>query len=63
MSTCHWLDLQTLGSQSTSYYVQKPPESFLAVSQDPSDSKSSRSHVDIFWFCFHSFEVYSIDSS
>jgi hypothetical protein len=30
------------------------------VSQDPSDSKSSRLHVDdIFWFFFYSFEVYS----
>ena len=34
------------------------------VGQDPSDSKSNRLHVDhIFGFCFHSFEVYSIDSS
>ena len=34
------------------------------VSQDPSDSKSNRLHVDIFWFCFPSFEVlYFIDSS
>ena len=34
------------------------------VSQDPSDSKSNRLHVDILWFCFHSFEVlYFIDSS
>ena len=33
------------------------------VGQDPSDSKSSRFHVDIFRFCFHSFEAYSIDSS
>ena len=30
------------------------------VSQDPSDSKSSRLHVDIiFRICFHSFVVYS----
>ena len=29
------------------------------VGQDPiSDSKSSRLHVDIFRFCFHSLEVY-----
>ena len=33
------------------------------VGQDPGDSKSNRLHVDIFRFCFHSFEVYSIDSS
>ena len=33
------------------------------VNQDPSDSKSNRLHVVIFWFWFHSFEVYSIDSS
>ena len=38
----------------------------IVVGQHPSDSRSSRLHVDIFWFCcFHSFdEVYSsIDSS
>ena len=34
------------------------------VGQDPSDFKFSRLHVDIFRFwCFHSFEVYSVDSS
>ena len=33
------------------------------VGQDPSDSESNRLHVDIFWFCFHTSEVYSIDSS
>ena len=33
------------------------------VGRDPSDSKSSRLHVDILPFCFHSFDVYSIDSS
>ena len=34
------------------------------VGQDPSDSKSSWLHVYIFRFwCFHSFEVHSIDSS
>ena len=34
------------------------------VGQDPRDSKSSRLHVDIFRFRFHSFEVYFyIDSS
>jgi hypothetical protein len=41
------------------------PGKFLGiVGQDPSDSKSIRLHVDIFRFCFHSFEAYSsIDSS
>ena len=40
------------------------PGKFLGiVGQDPSDSKSNRLHVDIFRFCFHSFEVYSIDFS
>ena len=41
------------------------PGSFWAyrVGQDPSDSKSNRIHVDIFRICFHSCEVYSIDSS
>ena len=39
------------------------PGKFLGiVSQDPSDSKSNWLHVDIFWFCFYSFEVYLIDS-
>ena len=33
------------------------------VGQDSSYSKSNRLHVDIFRFCFHSFEVYFIDSS
>ena len=33
------------------------------VGQDPSDSKSNWLHVGIFWLFFHSFEVYSIDSS
>ena len=34
------------------------------VGQATSDFKSNRLHVDIFRFwCFHSFEVYSIDSS
>ena len=33
------------------------------VGQVPSESKSSRLHVNIFRFCFHSLEVYSIDSS
>ena len=34
------------------------------VGQDPSDSKSNWLHVDIFRFCFNSFEAYSpIDSS
>ena len=38
----------------------------LIVSQEPSDSKSNRSHVDIILrFCFHSFDeiLSSIDSS
>ena len=40
------------------------PRQFLGIgSQDPSDSRSNRQHVDIFRFCFHSFEVYSIDST
>ena len=41
------------------------PMMFLGiVSQDPSDSESNQLHVDIVWFCFHSFEVYpSLDSS
>ena len=40
------------------------PGHFLGiVRQDPNDSTSDRSHVDIFRFCFHSFEVYSRDSS
>jgi hypothetical protein len=39
------------------------PVKFLdIVGQDPSISKSNWLHVDIFWFCFHSFEIYSIDS-
>ena len=46
-------------------YLTPVPKKFLGiVGQDPSDSKSSQLHVDIFWFCFHSFEVYSsINSS
>ena len=41
------------------------PGKFLGiVGQDPGGSKSNRLHVDIFRFCFHSFEVYSsVDSS
>ena len=40
------------------------PWKFLGiVGQDPSDSKSSRLHVDSFRFCSHSFKVYSTDSS
>ena len=31
--------------------------------QDASDSKSNCLHVDIFRFCFNSYEVYSTDSS
>ena len=46
------------------YWFETVPGKFLGiVSQDPSDSKSNRLHVDIFRFCFHSFDiVYSIDS-
>ena len=33
------------------------------VGEDPSDSKSNWLHVDIFRFYFHSFEIYSVDSS
>ena len=42
-------------------HLEAVPREFLGiVSQDLSDSKSSRLHVDlIFWFCFHPFEVYS----
>ena len=32
-------------------------------SQDPSDSKSNWLQVDIFRFCFHSFQMYSLDPS
>ena len=40
------------------------PGKFLGiVGQHPSDSKSNQLHVDIFRFCFHLFEVCSIDSS
>ena len=40
------------------------PGKFLGiVGQDPSDSNSNQLHVDIFRFCFHSFEVHFIDSS
>ena len=46
------------------YGLETVPGIFLGiVDKDPSDSKSNRLHVDIFRFCFHSFEVYSIDSS
>ena len=39
------------------------PGKFLGiVGKDPSDSKCNQLHVDIFRVCFHSFEVYSIDS-
>jgi hypothetical protein len=43
MSTCNRLDLQTLGSQPT--MSKNLPDHWL--------------HVDIFWCCFHSFEIYS----
>ena len=35
----------------------------LRPGRDPSDFESSQMHVDIFRFCFHSFEAYSMDSS
>ena len=40
-----------------------PKKFWDIVHQDCRDSKSFELHVDIFMFCFHSFEVYSIDSS
>ena len=41
--------------------VRSVPGKYLGkVGQNPSDSKSNRLHVDVFWFCFHSFEVYTI---
>ena len=43
-------------------YVGVPGKFLGIVGQGPSDSKSNWLHVDIFQFCFHSFEVYSIDS-
>ena len=44
---------------------QQCPGSFswAYIGQDPSDSKSNQLNVDIFRFCFHLNEVYSIDSS
>ena len=45
---------------SKGIWCQPVPGEFLSiVSQDLSDFKSNQFHVDIFWFCFHSFEVYS----
>ena len=45
-------------------WIGAVPGKFLGiVGQGPSDSRSNRLHVDIFRFCFHSFEVYFIDSS
>ena len=43
--------------------VSVPGKFFGIVGEDPSDSKSNPLHVDIFRFCFHSFEVLSMDSS
>ena len=46
-----------------SKFMLPVPGKFLGiVGQDPSDFKSNRLHVDIFRFCFYSFEVYFIDS-
>ena len=46
------------------YWEGAVPGKFLGiVSQDISDSKSNRLHVDIFRFCFHSIGIYSADSS
>ena len=43
---------------------QQLPGKFLGiVGEDLSDPKSNRLHVHIFRFCFHSYEVYSLDSS
>ena len=52
-------------SKSNLHTYSPVPGKFLGiVGQEPSDSKSSWLHVDIFRFCFHSFEVYFfIDSS
>ena len=59
-----WLQVSLCITQ-VSDMSQPVPGKFLdmIVGQDASDSKSNRLHVDIFRFCFHSFEVYScIDS-
>ena len=64
------LGISELDIQPDSGGILHVPKNFLKfwgiVGQDPSDSKSSRLHVDIiFQFCFHSFEEVhsSIDSS
>ena len=59
-----WLTLTKLCHPIWRAQLGAVPGKFLSiVSQDPSDSKPNRLHVDIFRFCFHSFEVCSIDSS
>ena len=48
------------------FRIPPVPGSFgtYRVGQDPSDSESNRLRVHILWFwCFHSSEVYSLDSS
>ena len=51
-------------SNSTGSSATLPGKFLGIVGQDPSDSESNRWHMcDIFRLCFHSFEVYSIDSS
>ena len=40
-----------------------PGKCLSIVGQDHSGSKSNQLHVDIFWFCFIHFKVYSIHSS
>ena len=68
----HFETLQEFGCFN--YHIQKPwscgeyselvTAKFLGIiGQGPSDSKSNQFNVDIFQFCFHSFEVYSTDSS
>ena len=47
----------------SSLEINAPGKFLSIVGQDPSDSKSNRLHVGIYQFCFHSFEIYSIDSS
>ena len=62
--TFHFVIWTARKRHSLHEFLRAVPGKFLGiVGQDPSDSKSNRLHVDIFRFCFHSFEVYSIDSS
>ena len=39
------------------------PEKFFNIVGQDHSFKSNQLHLDIFQFCFHSFEVYSKDSS